>query len=203
VNKKAYEALEESVYAVIHRKVENNPLRKPINLSEIAGAIKEKVDIDLLSAIAVDLVDKKRIIQMEGGYHLSDALTRYAPQNEAISEWVQRFAAQQGINPFSADTIWKSSSNGSSKREVQRLLDFMCTRKKLVRLNDNRFLTVEALEEIKERVRTAIVNKGSITIKDSKEILGYGRWGGVPVFDYLDKIGFTVRLDSERVLRDK
>jgi hypothetical protein len=39
-------------------------------------------------------------------------------------------------------------------------------------------------------------------LSDSKDILGYGRMGAVPVFDYLDQIGFTARRGNERVLKE-
>ena len=82
------------------------------------------------------------------------------------------------------------------------LIAFLIAQKQLVHLSDNRFLWAGALETIKSRVKTAIERKGRITLTDSKDILGYGRWGGAPVFDYLDKIGFTARIGNERVLKN-
>ncbi|MCG2829801.1 MAG: SelB C-terminal domain-containing protein [Desulfobacteraceae bacterium] len=39
-----------------------------------------------------------------------------------------------------------------------------------------------------------------LTLADSKDILGYGRSGGVPLLEYLDEIGFTRRNGNKRVL---
>jgi selenocysteine-specific elongation factor len=59
------------------------------------------------------------------------------------------------------------------------------------------------MEQIKDRVRKVIMQKGRLTLADSKEILGYGRTVGVPVLEYLDAIGFTCRQENERVLKRK
>jgi len=77
------------------------------------------------------------------------------------------------------------------------------TQKRLIRLNNRRFLTPDAMEAIKERVKNLIGLKGGLTIDDCKEVLGYGRTVGVPVFEYLDSIKFTQRKENVRVLIDQ
>lgn len=201
LRKDDYVAIEDKVYTLIKKKIEADPVRKPIGPNEVAASITDKIDEDLIIIAADNLISKKRMIKMEGGYHLAGALERFSPVNRQVSITVAEFAEKSGIKPFSPDSIWKKYEQGIDKHEVQRILDFMCKEKKLVRLRDNRFLSSEALEEIKTRVKKAIENKGSITLKDSTDILGYGRWGGAPVLDYLDKIGFTTRIGDERRLK--
>jgi len=62
-------------------------------------------------------------------------------------------------------------------------------------------LSVQAMEEIKKRVMEVISSKGSLTLADSKEILGYGRTVGIPVLEYLDSLGVTLRQGNVRMLR--
>ena len=113
------------------------------------------------------------------------------------------FAAKQGYASFSAGTFYDSCGGGVLWRDVQKTLNYLHTQEKLVRLNDGRYLTSEAMKEIGERVRVLILRKGSLTIKDSLEILGYGRSRGVPVLDYLDSIGLTCRVGNVRVLKSE
>jgi len=56
------------------------------------------------------------------------------------------------------------------------------------------------MEKIKEGVKKVIKKRGRLTIGDCREVLGYGRAVGIPVFEYLDSIGFTRRQEDERVL---
>lgn len=89
-----------------------------------------------------------------------------------------------------------------SLNEVQRVLDYLHTQKRLIRLNNRRFITHDAMAVIKERVKNLIRLKGGLTIEDGKEVLGYGRTVGIPVFEYLDSINFTQRKDDMRILTD-
>lgn len=68
-------------------------------------------------------------------------------------------------------------------------------------MNDNNFIAAKAMELIKERVKDTIIAKGSITLTDCKDILGYGRAMAVPVMEYLDSLGFTYRQGNNRKLR--
>jgi selenocysteine-specific elongation factor len=81
-------------------------------------------------------------------------------------------------------------------------LNYLTRQNQLIRLNNGRYLTSAALETIKARVRRAIDDQGRLRLSDSKDVLGYGRMGAVPVLDYLDQIGFTMRNGNERVLKE-
>ena len=202
VLKDDYINIKDKIYTLIRRKIESDPVREPIAPTEITAWIPGKIDEDLILFAVNDLISKNHMIKLDGGFHLADALERFSPLSRDVSVTVEAFAEKSGIKPFSLDTIWKEYKEAINKTEIQRILDFMCKEKKLVRLRDNRFLSVEALEEIKMRVHKAIQEKGGITLGDSTDILGYGRWGGAPVFDYLDKIRFTTRVGNERQLRN-
>jgi len=45
--------------------------------------------------------------------------------------------------PFSADTFWKLHRSTFKKENIQQLLNYLFSQKKLVRLNDQRFLSLE------------------------------------------------------------
>lgn len=82
---------------------------------------------------------------------------------------------------------------------IQKYLDYLKGQGKLAILGDKRFLSAEAVEEIKRRVGQVIEKKGAFTIPDCKETLGYGRTVAIPVLEYLDTIAFTRRMGDERV----
>ncbi len=114
---------------------------------------------------------------------------------------VGRVCQGAGLQDFLRRNILEASAERNfDHREVEKVLDHLHAQKKLVRLNDDRFLTVEAMEEIKAKVTELIHRKGKLAIQDSKEILGYGRNRAIAVFEYLDAIGLTCRVGDSRVL---
>lgn len=135
-----------------------------------------------------------------GPCRIPNSVAKFPLKREKLIEMVVEFSKKQGCVSFSTGTFWKRHRDGFEHRDVEKVLESLYSQKKLVRLNDGRFLTVEALYEIKDKVRALIMRKGRLTIQDAKEVLGYGRNRAVPVLDYLDSIGFTQRVGEERHL---
>lgn len=139
-------------------------------------------------------------MKTEGICRIPNSVAKLPLKREKLIEMVVEFSRKQGCVSFSVGTFWKRHGDGFEHRDVEKVLEHLYSQKKLVRLNDGRFLTVEALNEIREKVRALILRKGGLTIQDAKDVLGYGRNRAVPVLDYLDSTGFTQRVGQERHL---
>ncbi|MEM1540710.1 MAG: SelB C-terminal domain-containing protein, partial [Candidatus Bathyarchaeia archaeon] len=62
-------------------------------------------------------------------------------------------------------------------------------------------LHAKALGEIQTKVRDHIEKHGRLSIKDGIEELGIGRTQAIFILEYLDSIGFTIRLGDYRILK--
>jgi selenocysteine-specific elongation factor len=185
---------------IIEDAFRDNPLRKNIALSAVAKLIGRPVEAPLLKIVADLLCKAGRIAPYEGGYILRGAAPALDERREALGDLLVAYARENGLTPFSADTFWKLNRPVYDKAEIRQVLNYLSTRKRLVRLNDQRFLSLEAIEKIKTRVARAIERNGFVTVGDCKTVFGYGRWGGTHVLDYLNAIGFTIRREDKHYL---
>ncbi|RZB30481.1 MAG: selenocysteine-specific elongation factor [Desulfobacteraceae bacterium Eth-SRB1] len=201
--KNYYNSGKKEILNTIENVIRQNPLKKNLNAAEIAGKLETSFDEALLQKMLSELCGEGSLMKIDGGFQFQNLKGKFSEQRQQLITLLLDYAQKSGVVPFSADTIWKLHDKKFEKDEIQKLLNYLYFQKKLIRLSDRRFLSLDALEEIKKNVKKFILQKGSITLADSKEILGYGRWGGVPVFDYLDKIGFTSRKGNERVLQNR
>jgi selenocysteine-specific elongation factor len=186
--------------AVVREAIRKDPLKKNITLTEVAEQLPDKVAEPLLAIVADALCREKQLARLEGGYCLPDSESLLDEKHKALMALLLDYARNSQLTPFSVDTVWKLHRPRYDKEEIRQLLNFLFARNKLARLNDNRFLSLDAIAEIKRRVARTIAQRGFITVSDSKELLGYGRWGGTHVFDYLNAIGFTVRRADKHYL---
>jgi len=197
IKKEHLSSLEVKCQTVIAEAFRNDPLKKKVSLSEVAERLEQQVDQSVLRTVAGALCKAGRIAPFEGGFILCGDQPALDDRQETLISQLLSHALDSGLTPFSADTFWKLHRTKYEKKEVRQLLNYLHARKKLVRLNDQRFLSRQAIDEIKARVARAIESRGFVTVADCKELLGYGRWGGTHVLDYLDDIGFTVRRDNK------
>ncbi len=201
IEKSAHHRLKEDVLRSVETIFRGDAVKKSINEKEVADRAAIGLEEPLLHALIEDLCQSRRLKKGGGGLKNPFFEECLPAGNETMARLLLEYAQKSGLSPFSADSIWKLHQKKMDKLEIQHTLELLADRKQLIRLRDNRFLQADSLEIIKERVSAAIQTKGRITLKDSQEILGYGRWGGAPVLDYLDKIGFTIRIGDERVIR--
>lgn len=194
-------ALGQEIRQIVSDAFQKDPLKRNVTAAEIAERLGRPVSEAVLTVAAESLCKAGKLSRFEGGFLLPDTESMMDAGREALKSLLMGFARESGLAPFSADTFCKLYNGRYDKKDVGQLLNFMSARKLLVRLNDGRFLSPEAIEIIKARVAKTIAARGFITVGDCKELLGYGRWGGTHVLDYLNHIGFTVRREDKHVLK--
>ncbi|MGD9367930.1 MAG: selenocysteine-specific translation elongation factor [Desulfobacteraceae bacterium] len=200
IKKDHLRALEAQCRKVIEKAFQKDPLKKKITLAEVAERLDHRAAPSVLQTVAESLCKAGRIAPLEGGFVLCGFRPSLDDHRETLISHLLAHALESGLTPFSADTFWKLHRPKYEKKEVQQLLNYLSSQKKLVRLNDRRFLSPDAVEEIKARVARTIEARSFVTVGDCRELLGYGRWGGTHVLDYLNEIGFTVRRDNKHYL---
>jgi len=200
--KDRYVDLKKQVLETVENILSHNPLKVGVSAEEIKNKLIPVLDEVVFKKVLMDLWQEGKLVKVEGGYQIRNLSVKLSPEHEKLVALILRHAHESGFIHFSADTFWKMCTSLFDKNEIVKMLDYLAHQKKLVRLNNGRFLTSQAMEQIKEKVRQVIIRKGNLTLADSKEILGYGRTGGIPVLEYLDEIGFTSRRGDERVLKE-
>lgn len=196
----SYDSAKERLLQAIRALLQENALKEAVSQEEAKAKAKLPPDNSFIQEMLDDLCRNGALKKVGGGYQAPDAAGNLSKDQENLISLLLDFAFKSGLNPFSADTIWKLHGKRIDKKTIQKHLDYLKGQGKLVILGDKRFLTVEALEEAKRRVEKVITTKGSFTIPDCKETLGYGRTVAIRVLEYLDTIGFTRRQGDERVL---
>jgi len=196
-----YEVLKRQLVDITRNILLQDAFKSAASSDEIRFRLDPTLNDELFAQMLGELCKEGKFARTEKGYRILNFVVKPSLSREKLIEQLVEFAKKQGCGTFSAGTFWKIHGEGSEYREVEKVLDHLHAQKKLVRLNDGRFLTTEAMQEIKEKVTELILRKGSLSLQDSKEILGYGRTRGIPVLDYLDTSGLTSRIGDKRVLR--
>lgn len=200
IGKTSYDAMKSRLFDAIIVLLEGNPLKETVNLEEAKTQARISLEQRLAQEMLDDLCRDESLNKVGGGYKAPHVAGNLSKDQEDLIGLLLDFAAKSGLNPFSADTIWKLHDKKIEKKMIQKHLDYLKGQGKLAILGDKRFLSIEAVEEAKRRVGNVIKQKGAFTIPDFKDVLGYGRTVAIPVLEYLDTIGFTRREGDLRVL---
>ena len=196
-----HEALKKQLADVAKTILSRDAFKMAATGEELKHRLEPSLDDAPFERMLADLCKDGKLEKTESGYRVPHLVVGLSSEYETIGARLLEYALGLGYVTFGAGTFCKLHGKTFNLREIQKLLDYLHARKKLVRLNDGRFLTCEAMEEIKKKARAKILLDGSLTIAGSKEMLGYGRTRGIAVLEYLDFIGLTMRVGDERFLR--
>ena len=201
LRKELYQELKMNLPRVVEKILRQDPLKMSATVEETKNQLAPSLDEAPFQKMLAELSNEGKLIKSGGCFKIPSLSVKLSDERERLITMLLDYAEESGFVPFSADTFWKAYGRKLNKNEIQRLLDYLYTQRRLIRLNNRRFLTPKAMEQIKERVRQVIMKNSRLTIGDCKEVLGYGRTVGIPVFEYLDSIGFTRREENGRVLK--
>jgi len=198
-----YSELKEMMLQVLEKTHQANPLKSYISKKEIRERLAQGLHPCVFDEILKELQLKGKIVVESESVRLPGFVPRPSSEQQQIIEDMLNFAEHTGYAPFSVDRFWQAYKRIYDREEIRKLALFLCSQNQLTRLNNGRFISPKKMDKIKEKIRKHIVEKGSLTLHDSKEILGFGRTGGVPVLEHLDTIGFTMRTGDVRVLKKR
>ena len=196
-----YQTLKRQLEEIIKEDLLHEPLKMTVNAEEIRNRFRPSIDEALLHNILAELCGEGKVVRKNGGFYIRDLSNRLSKEQENLIGLLLDYAQDSSLAPFSAVTFCEFYEGKYEINEIRKLLNYLHAEKRLVRLNNRRFLLPQAVDRIKEMVKQTISEKGRLTLADSKEVLGYGRTVGIPVLEYLDNIGLTVRHGNERFLR--
>jgi len=202
IKKTHYERFLEEALACVAFAMEADPFHKGLAAGEIRDDLAPVMDPALLGALLSALVQSGRLEESGGRFRLPSARTTLDERRTRLLEEVSAIVAATDICPFSSASVREACRMPVEKAEIRQILNYLTREGQLIRLSNGRYLTPSALETIREIVHRAITARGRLKLSDCKSLLGYGRMGAVPVLDYLDQIGFTLRRGNERILKE-
>jgi selenocysteine-specific elongation factor len=200
IEKRHLTLLNKEFKTAIEEVFSKDPMKKNVGISEVAERLEHSVESALLKITADALCTNGDIIRVDGGYRPAGCQPSLHASRDPQLSFLLDYMQATGLTPISPGFFWKQHQSKYSRAKAARLFNYLCLQKELIRLKDNRFLSLKAVEKIKRRVARAIADRGFITLGDCKELFGYGRSGGAHVLDYLNQTGFTVRKEDKHYL---
>jgi len=190
----------ENVLTAAKEAIEKGRLKIRINAQEIVDTMGSLLTEDLVHPMLDELCREGKLVKEGGGFKIPDRKLTLSADDERLSRTLLEFAEQSGFVPFSASRFCSETPGHWNEDKAKRMLHFLHNQNKLIRLSNKRFVSINVMDTIKQRVQHRIESHGTVCLSDSQDILGYGRTMAVPVFEYLDSVGFTRREGEGRVL---
>ena len=186
----------------VERTLAEDTLRDQISKSHIAASIPWNLEPGALDFLLGELVREGVLASVNGGYALSEMHRRLGSLRDPLLARVLEAVERAGTVTVTVAVISAALGLPDEKPKVRRLLGHLVSKRHVVMLGGERYISRRGLETAKDRIRAWIAKQGRFTPADCNPVLGCGRTIGLPLLEHLDAIGFTERRGNERVLRE-
>lgn len=180
-----------------------DPLNPGLRREKIQAILK--MDAVLLELLLAGQAGENRISISEEGAakkirpETSPATERLSQrQAELFKKISETFLRGRFMPPGYGEII---RSNFKDAREGAKMLNFIIQNGELIRLSEDIVMHKTAVHEAEKTAMRLLDAKGGLTPRDFCDALETSRKYAIPLLEYFDKIGFTIRTENKRILK--
>ncbi|MFM7844932.1 MAG: SelB C-terminal domain-containing protein, partial [Planctomycetota bacterium] len=198
VHRRAAERLCERVVAVLSRLHADHPLKLSVERTKVASRLEYLGETAILDALLEMLRAAGRLRVSERGVTLAGHGPKLSHNEQKLLADLVARIQQAGVEPPSVSQCQQLATKFA--QTVPQLLQLAADDGQLVAISSEFFLHATIERQVREQLTVALQTAGGLTVSQIREILKTSRKYAVPLCEYLDRIGFTVRNGDLRQL---
>lgn len=177
---------------------EAHPMRAKMDVRDLRGALK--LDQNLLGVLLDREAEAGRLALEAGGFLAPVGRTiELDPETAALRDAVVALFEEAAFQPPDLEEI--STGTGRSADEVQAVLRLLDDEGELGRIEGGLYVARSALERARESIVANCEKNGHLEIPELRDALGTTRKFLIPMLEYFDAQGLTLRQAGRRVLK--
>lgn len=177
-----------------------------IDSPESPGLSKEqfyeasKMRKDVFDSLIKILLSEGKLIERKHRLALPEHQETFSADEQNLLEKVELVFRNQPFNPPKTEEVIKQTKAAPEK--VRKTLQILIEQEHLVRVDNDLFFHIEAVEEARRRLISFIKKEGELESVKFKYLLDTSRKFAIPLLDYFDRIGLTRRAGYTRYLKN-
>ncbi len=189
----------DDLYTRIARRLERFHRERPEEpgrlVETVLGWIERLAGKSLARPILDELLRTGRLKRIGAFVGLPKFVPTLSAADEQLLEGFIGDVTTGGFAPPTMDTLLTLPK--VDRKRLDRIAKLAVATRRLVHIKDDFYLTPELEQRLRERVTALIQREGPVTVARVREALSTSRKYGVPLLEYLDRIGLT-RRDGDR-----
>jgi selenocysteine-specific elongation factor len=189
----------ERVATVLGQWHDQNPLRSAFDRSALIRQFDYLGSEAIVQAVIARMDRDGRLRVADRSIGLAD---RGPKLNKGEQEVLQKLVEAYRAANFQPPSVKECEQAAARhQKSVRSLIALATCNGDLVEIGDGMYLHAEVEVELRRRLTAAFQRQPELTMSEIRELLGTSRKFGVPIGEYLDRVGFTTRHGDVRRLR--
>jgi selenocysteine-specific elongation factor len=201
VGRDVLDQLGEHVIEILEKYHRDFPVRPGLGKEELKTRVKGLSDPKLLAFLLDRLSQNRNVIVERDLVRLAGHEVSLAGDFQKIEEQLIRVYQKGGLTPpYLKDVAGTLAGSAKQHKEV---VEHLVKQGTLIKVKTDLYYHRDALEQVWDRARTHLKNTGELTTPEFKDMTGLSRKYLIPLLEYFDARGLTMRVGEKRVLRSE
>lgn len=191
-------ALSVSVMKSVREVLARHQPRRALSRELFVASCREIAPATLLDAAFEHLLATGELVRVGPQIGPADAQVKLTKSQQTVQMRILEEITTAGLMPPTTKEL--ATGVGQSFEQIQPLLHLSCEDGLLIKMSDELYYSAEAIELVKKLCRVVLTKLGQATMSQMRDAWGVSRKYSIPLCEYLDQIGFTVRVGDLRQL---
>lgn len=180
--------------------VKRHHRQKPLSPGKAKTEIFEDAKIPpvLGNYILKQLSNNKRIKITGDKVALADFTVEFSDAQQRFINDLESKLQGAAFNPPDLPEIHRSAD--LPEKDIQLIIAYLLDRERIVQIDKDKILHAQVVEKGKSLIREFFSKRQSATVSELKDVLQTSRKWAIPILNYYDRIGLTMRRGDQRTL---
>lgn len=198
-SEKKWQRLKEQVLKTLEAFHGDHPLVPGMDMEELRGKLVYELSPKTFRIVVDMLFDDKLIAREENLVRLTRHRVQLGGQEKTLMDKIKKILGEQPLAPPDLKDIERQAGVPRNRlNEVIRLLERDGS---VVRVTTDMYFLATSIEGLRQTLKKYLGEKGEMTAASFRDLIGSSRKYTIPLLEYFDRDGLTIRIGDIRRLK--
>jgi len=177
------------------------PLSRGMEMESLRSQLPFSFSPKIFRAVTDKVVAEGVAVREESLLRLPSHSVKLTEDEQGAAARLERFLQEGGLTPPEVKEL--EEKLGTRRKLLTDLLSVLESRGKIVKVTTDLYFNGTILEKVKTVLTGHLAAQGEITAATFRDLLGVSRKTAIPLLEYFDRTGLTLRVGDVRKLRKK
>lgn len=194
-----WQRLKENLITILKDFHGSHPLLPGMDMEELRGKLIYDLSPKVFRGVVETFISDKTIAKEENLLRLAEHRVQLGGQEKNLIERIKKILGEQPLTPPDLKDIEKQLGvNRSKLTEVVRLLE---RDRSVVRVATDLYYLSSAIDQVRAILKKFLSEKREMTAASFRDLIGSSRKYTIPLLEYFDREGLTIRIGDVRRLK--
>jgi selenocysteine-specific elongation factor len=180
---------------------QNTPLARGMEMESVRSQLSFSFSPKIFRAVIDKFVAEGVAIREDSTLRVPSHSVTFNENEQGTAARLERLLQEGGFTPPEMKEFEERLQ--MPRKLLANLLGVLESRGKVVKVTTDLYLSNTALEKAKTALTTHLTTQGEISAAIFRDLLGISRKTAIPLLEYFDRTGLTLRVGDVRKLRKK